>query len=108
VTGLSGELALEPLAVTKSELLDVVATLGSHGIDATHLPAKLEGLAFGPDVVIDGVAKHTLFIANDNDFLATVGGIANPNQFFVFAIDRAVLPTYVPQQLSGDGDDDGE
>jgi hypothetical protein len=29
-------------------------------------------------------------------------------QFFVFAIDPSVLPTYVPQQLSDDGNDDGE
>jgi hypothetical protein len=35
-----------------------------------------------------------------------VGGLDNPNQFFVFAIDPSVLPTYVPQQLSRDGDDE--
>jgi hypothetical protein len=108
VSGLAGEATLKPLAVAKTELLDVVATLGLHGIDASHVPAKLEGLAFGPDVVVDGVPRHTLFIANDNDFLPTVGGLDNPNQFFVFAIDPAALPTYVPQQLSNDGNDDGE
>jgi hypothetical protein len=45
--------------------------------------------------------KHTLFIANDNDFTGTVtdslhpSGIDNPNQFFVFAIDARDLPTYL-------------
>jgi hypothetical protein len=108
VTGLVGEAALGARAIGKTELLDIVSVLGAHGIDANHVPAKLEGLALGPDVVIKGVAKHTLFVANDNDFLATVGGLDNPNQFFVFAIDLGALPTFVPQQLATDGDDDGE
>jgi len=51
----------------------------------------LEGMAFGQDVVIDGVTKHTLYIANDNDFNATVGGLENPNQFFVFGFEDADL-----------------
>jgi hypothetical protein len=108
VSGLVGQAALGPRAVSKTELLDIVGVLGAHGIDASHVPAKLEGLALGPDVVLGGVARHTLFVANDNDFLPTVGGLDNPNQFFVFAIDAGVLPTFVPQQLAGDGNDDGE
>ena len=64
-----------------------------------------KGLAFGQDVVIDGVIKHTLCVVNDNDFTATatvtVGGVAvaveNPNQFFVFAFDSADLPGFAPQ-----------
>jgi len=46
-----------------------------------------------------------LFIANDNDFLATItdtnhpDGIANPNKFFVFAVDSPDLPNYVPQTI---------
>ena len=62
-------------------------------------------------MTIDGVPKHTLFIANDNDFLATVadplkqpgdatrGMIENPNQFFVFAFDDRDLPGYVRQPV---------
>jgi hypothetical protein len=51
-------------------------------------------LTFGPDITMSGVRKHTFLIANDNDFIGNVtdsnhpAGIANPNQFFVFAIDK--------------------
>jgi hypothetical protein len=45
-------------------------------------------MAFGEDIVVNGVVKHTLYIGNDNDFLAvTPGGLANPNQWFVFTFD---------------------
>lgn len=80
--------------VAKTLFLDIVAELTANGIDAAHVPAKIEGVAFGPDKIIKGVKKHTLFIANDNDFLPTVDGINNPNQFFVFSVDEADLPTF--------------
>jgi hypothetical protein len=111
VTGLAGEANLAYKAIAKTPFLDVVAVLGAHGIAANDIPAKLEGVAFGPDVTIDGAVKHTLFIANDNDFLATITdslhptGIENANKFFVFAVDPAALPGFVPQQLEPD---DGE
>jgi hypothetical protein len=107
VSQASGASGLAPYAVSKTLFLDVVAVLNAHGIASTDIPAKLEGLAFGPDVRIGGVLKHTLFIANDNDFVGTVtdsnhpNGIDNPNQFFVFAIDPSDLPGYVAQQLPG-------
>jgi hypothetical protein len=42
--------------------------------------------------MVDGVSKHTLYLANDNDFLAVApGGLSNPNQFFVFAFDDSDL-----------------
>ena len=66
------------------------------------LRTKLEGIAFGPDVVVEGVAKHTLYVANDNDFLAVApGGLANPNQIYVFAFDDEDLAgsVYEPQQF---------
>jgi hypothetical protein len=94
--------------VQKQEFLDVVAKLNSHGIDADHVPAKLEGVAFGPDLVIDGFNKHTLFIANDNDFLPTVGGIENPNQFFVFSIDESDLSSFTAQKIMHLGHDESE
>jgi hypothetical protein len=106
VSQTSGESGLKPYAVSKSLFLDVVAVLTAHHIDANDIPAKLESLAFGPDVTIGGIVKHTLFIANDNDFVGTVtdskhpAGIANPNQFFVFAVDLDDLPTYVAQRLA--------
>ena len=95
------------MAVSKSEFLDVVKALTDHGIGVRHIPAKLEGLAFGQDVVINGVTKHTLYVASDNDFTATTTvteeGVAlmvdNPNQIFVFAFDSADLPDFVPQQI---------
>jgi hypothetical protein len=105
VAGLSGEANLAGKAVAKTLFLDVVAALTAHGFAATDIPAKLEGLAFGADVVIGGVAKHTLYISNDNDFVATVvdsnhpAGIDNPNRFFVFAIDATALPGFVAQKL---------
>jgi len=106
VSALTGALALAPYAMNKSLFLDLVATLNAHGIGSNDIPAKLEGLAFGPDVEIDGIAKHTLFVANDNDFVGHVtdslhpNGMDNPNLFFVFAIDPADLPTFEPQALA--------
>jgi hypothetical protein len=107
VSDMSGSANLAPVAVSKTEFLDVVTALTGHGIDVRHIPAKLEGIAFGQDVVINDVTKHTLYVVNDNDFTATttvtVGGVAvavdNPNQFFVFAFDSADLPGSVPQQI---------
>jgi hypothetical protein len=106
VSNLSGSANLAPVAVSKTLFLDVVKALTDHGLDVSHIPAKLEGLAFGQDVVIHGVTKHTLYVVNDNDFTATVtvGGMAtavdNPNQFFVFAFDDMDLPGFVPQQIT--------
>ena len=51
-------------------------------------------------MVINGVNKHTLFIANDNDFLPTVDGINNPNQFFVFSIDESDLSSFSAQKIT--------
>ena len=108
-----GESGLKPYAIKKTLFLDVVKALTDHGIAATDIPAKIESLAFGPDVRVGGALRHTLFIANDNDFVGTVkdtnhpNGIDNPNQFFVFAIDDADLPGYVAQRLPGShGSDD--
>lgn len=107
VSQASGAAGLAPYALKKTLFLDVVSVLTAHGISATDIPAKLESLTFGPDVTIGGKRKHTFLIANDNDFLGTItdtnhpNGIANPNQFFVFAVDHDDLPDYVPQQFSG-------
>ncbi|MGH8500250.1 MAG: esterase-like activity of phytase family protein, partial [Methylococcales bacterium] len=86
--------------VAKTLFLDVVAELTANGISATNIPAKIEGVAFGPDILIEGANKHTLFVANDNDFLATVNGVNNPNQFFVFSIDESDLPTFLQQNVA--------
>jgi hypothetical protein len=89
-------------AVSKSLFVDVVQVLGSNGITPDQVPAKLEGLAFGADVQNGGVTMHTLWLANDNDFLQDFGGTgANPNNFYVFGFTDADLggSQYVPQQF---------
>ena len=101
-----GESTLAPAAVGKTLFLDIVSVLNAHGIGSNDIPAKLEGIAFGPDVDVNGVTKHTLFVANDNDFVGTVtdsnhpAGIDNPNRFFVFGVDAADVPAFLPQQLA--------
>jgi hypothetical protein len=92
--------------VQKTEFLNVVAILNANGVSAVNVPAKLEGVAFGPDMVIKGVNKHTLFIVNDNDFLSSVNGVNNPNQFFVFAVDESDLFGYAPQKIRNEDNKD--
>jgi hypothetical protein len=100
VSALRGEASLAGSAVAKTLFLDVVASLVAHGWNPADIPAKLEGLAFGPDVFMGGARRHTLYVSNDNDFVGTVtdalhpDGIDNPNRFFVFGIDPAALPGF--------------
>jgi outer membrane protein assembly factor BamB len=92
VSALSGESALLAKAPTKTLFLDVVSALQAAGYKDTQIPAKLEGMAFGADITIDGRVHHTLYLSNDNDFLATSpDGKANPNQIFVFAFRNSDL-----------------
>lgn len=93
-------------AVSKTLFLDIVPVLVASGIPAWNIPAKIEGLAFGPDVRVGANKVHTLWVANDNDFLETVpdasgNSIPNDNQFFVFGFTDADLAgsPYVPQQV---------
>jgi len=87
-------------AVTKTLFLNLVATLTGNGIAANRIPAKIEGIAFGPDVRFDHHTRlHTLWVSNDNDFLletADVPPVPNSNQFFVFGFTDDDLPDYVP------------
>jgi hypothetical protein len=95
-----------PFAVSKTLFLNIVQVLEANGTLAGNIPAKIEGLAFGPDVKQGRTTLHTLWVANDNDFLQTVpdasgNQIPNPNQFFVFGFTDADLggSIFVPQQL---------
>lgn len=101
-----GEASLAKLSVTKTLFLDVVDQLARHGIEPGAIPAKLEGLAFGPDVTVQGHREHTLFLTSDNDFLAQVQQgsekVANPNRFYVFGVIPSALPGYVPEPHAGD------
>jgi Esterase-like activity of phytase len=55
-------------AVTKTLFLDLVTALTDNGIAANRIPAKIERIAFGPDVRVDHHTRiHTLWISNDND-----------------------------------------
>ena len=91
-------------AVPKALFLDVVKALTATGMTAAQIPAKIEGLAFGPDVVSKSGKLHTLWVANDNDFLEDYSGPnTNPNQFFVFGFTDSDLggSKYVPQEVRG-------
>jgi hypothetical protein len=101
VTNMDGTTAAAN-AVSKSLFLDVIQVLTANGITTDQIPAKLEGLAFGPDVKQGRTTTHTLWLANDNDFLQDLGAPgANPNQFFVFGFTDADLggSKFVPQQF---------
>ncbi|HWB98968.1 MAG TPA: esterase-like activity of phytase family protein [Bryobacteraceae bacterium] len=81
-------------AVKKTLFLDIVSVLTSNGIAADHIPAKIEGLAFGQDVRKGNKKWHTLWVSSDNDFLLSTADappIPNPNQFFVFGFTDADL-----------------
>jgi hypothetical protein len=96
VSNLTGAAALQAAAVPKTLFLDVVQVLNANGIAKSQIPAKLEGLAFGQDIIDNGLLFHTLFVANDNDF---VPGIAGSNKFYVFAIADTAL-NFQAQQIS--------
>ena len=93
-------------AVNKTLFLDLVQLLTANGIAAGNIPAKIEGVAFGADVQQGRTTVHTLWIANDNDFLETVADsngnqIPNPNQFFVVGFTDNDLggSQFVPQPI---------
>src|SRR5262249_45940173 len=116
ISDLAGAANIAPWAVSKTLFLDIVDVLKSDPVNMadTAIPAKIEGITFGPDVVINGAVKHTLWVGNDNDFLSplppAVGSGDNPNQFFVFAFDDHDLPFFEPQEFRrpDDGDDHHE
>jgi hypothetical protein len=91
-------------AVSKTLFLDLVPLFTNNGSSASNIPAKIEGISFGADVKQGKTTYHTLWIANDNDFLQTVNDpsgipIDNPNQFFVVGFTNADLAgsVYAPQ-----------
>ena len=90
---------MEPLERLQ-DLLPCISTfvtvVEANGFAATAIPAKIEGISFGPDVEYKGQKIHTFWIANDNDFVQDESG---PNVFFVVGITDAELggSKYVPQ-----------
>jgi len=97
VSALSGQAALLANAVSKTLVLDIKSILNANGVTDANISAKLEGLSFGEDVVVNGQTLHTLYMANDNDF---VPGTAGANKFWVFGFSDADLPNYVSQSLA--------
>ena len=77
------------VAATKSLFIDLLNP--AFGLAGASFPEKIEGLAIGP-ALPDG--RISSIVTNDNDFLA-----ANPNNFYVFALDRADLAGFVARQF---------
>jgi len=101
VSGMSGDLS--SVAVNKQLVLDLKAMLQAFGIAPENIPSKMEGMAFGEDVMYNNINYHTLWIANDNDFLNTIIdtkhplGFDNTNNFYVFGFSDADLANFIPQ-----------
>lgn len=99
VSALSGSSAdqtkLKNAAVQKTLVLDIVSALNANGITSDQIPSKIEGLAFGEDILINGINHHTLYVANDNDFLPNFAG---GNMFYVFALSDTDLGARFAQQ----------
>jgi hypothetical protein len=95
ITNLSGQAALDAV-VGKAQVLDIVAALlnAGLGITADQVPSKIEGLAFGQDIVLNGIVQHTLYISNDNDFTPDTSG---PDKFYVFGFSDSDLPGFAAQ-----------
>ena len=89
--------AKTPVTKSAKPFLDLVAALNADGISSSQIPSKIEGLAFGEDVTINGIVNHTLYIANDNDFVPAASG---PSQYYVFGFQDGDLPGYMAQELS--------
>ncbi len=110
ITGMDGTTAVQ-YAVAKTLFLDIVQVLNHNGITSDQIPAKLEGITFGPDVEMKGKKLHTLWVANDNDFLQDFNNVpnSNPNQYFVFGFTDADLggSVYVPQRVHGEDEGHG-
>lgn len=94
ISTLAGAQAAEA-AAEKVEVVDLVKLFSENGIAAQDVPAKLEGMTFGPDVEIDGKRQHTLYLANDNDFLPEVAGAS---RIFVLGFTDADIPGLAPQR----------
>ena len=122
VSGKTSLLAAEDLdpaikPVTKTLLFDLKATiLASDPLTnvppgyTSGIPDKIEGFAFGPELP-DG--RRLMVVTNDNDFLLPAfangtsatnksadGTAGYPNYFFVFAVDAATIPGFVPEEFA--------
>jgi hypothetical protein len=106
VTNMTGDLSSS--AVSKTLFLDVKVKMGDKGISAANVPSKIEGMAWGADITDNGTLFHTLWLANDNDFLPDAASAVNassgsyvsgPNNFYVFAVKASDLTTFQAQPV---------
>ena len=74
ITNLAGAAAANAAVAKSGPVLDIVQTLNADGIASSQIPSKIEGIAFGQDVLLNGILEHTLWVANDNDFSAATSG----------------------------------
>ena len=88
--------ALKAAAVKKTLVLDMVNLLAASGTRADQIPFKIESLAFGEDTTLNGVLSHTLYVANNNDFVPNTAG---DNKIFVFDLSDADLGAVFTQPL---------
>ncbi len=97
ITALGGAAAANA-AVGKTTFVDLVALLNANGVASSQIPSKIEGIAFGQDVLLNGIVEHTLYVANDNDFVPASSG---PNLFYVVGFTDADLggSRFVPQAV---------
>ena len=108
----AGVANIAPWAVPKTLFLDIVDVLKSDPVNmaATDIPANSKGSRSDRTSWSNGANRHTLWVANDNDFLTplppAVGTGDNPNQLFVFAFDDNDLPFFEPQRFHRADDDD--
>ncbi|MEO6277956.1 esterase-like activity of phytase family protein [Roseateles sp.] len=119
VSGIADLRTQPDVAIAGSQFLDIKVALNNAGFSDAQIPSKLEGISFGQDIMVGGVLKHTLYLANDNDFLGAVAANGSKvatqydNQFFVFAYDGNDLvnqgvsavpePTSIAMLLAGLG-----
>jgi hypothetical protein len=78
--------------VSKALFLDLLDP--RHGLRGRDFPPRIEGLAFGPDLAVDGRRRRTLYVTSDNDYLDD-----EPSSIFVFAFDPADLENYRTQRF---------
>lgn len=98
ITNLTGSAAqAKAIAKSSTPFLDLVNELAKRGVAATDVPAKIEGVTFGQDVTYNGATYHTLYLANDNDFVPATAG---QNQFYVFGFQDKDLKGFVAQSVA--------
>lgn len=110
VSGITDLRTQPAAAIIGTRFLDIRAALNAAGIADARIPSKLEGIAFGEDVVVNGKAMHTLYLSNDNDFLGSAvpngstTAVNYGNQFYVFAFEGNLvaqgITTAVPEPSS--------